>query len=371
MKVKITFVAILLCLLLPCLAACGNNDDVFDKYAEKGFTCRVVYDFGDGLVDGKSSLLYLVPQNSLLPELGVTTSKPTTSAPVLAGHHVDGYYVKDADGNERDWNFSTDRVTEDITLYTRWKPDYAVKVLYGDRFEQSYSLEVNADTPLNSFRQASWTGHTFYGFYEDPAFTTPVTFPYTPAVSTENPTVTVYARYLEGNYTIVRKASDFGNAIRPGVNYYIDADVDLSDTNISMPDTYSGRFIGNGHTVSGIHVTRTQTRNSEYYGLFGKILRTAVFENITFADVNVRVDLSDTQNNLISQIGMLAGSAETGATFTNVQITGALTYCCYGKDLEGLLEIGDIFGYIPADISLDTVTATVTVTEIPAPTETE
>ena len=371
MKVKIAFVAILLCLLLPCLVACGNNKDVFEKYAGMGYTCRVTYDFGDGLVDGNSSLLYLVPPDSLLPEPGVTPSQPTTAEPVLAGHHVDGYYVKNADGTERDWNFETDRVTEDLTLYTRWKPDYAVKVMYGDRLEQSYSLEVSEDTALNSLRQTSWTGHTFYGFYEDAAFTRPLTFPFTPDVSAETPTVTVYARYLEGTYTVIRTAADFGSAIQPGVNYYIDADVDLTGLNIRLPETYSGRFIGNGHTIRGISVTRTQDRTSESYGLFSRILGKAVFENITFADVSVRVDLSYTSNEKLSQIGALAGSVDTGATFTNVQITGSLTYCCYGRDLTSLLEIGDIFGYVPADVSVSTVSGTVTTVEVPAPTGAE
>lgn len=363
MKVKIVFVAILLCLLLPCLAACGNNKDVFDKYANQGYTCRVTYDFGNGLVDGKNSILCLFAPESPLPEPGTTTQ--SIPAPVLAGQHVTGYYVKDDSGNERDWNFATDRVTGDFTIYARWSPDYAVKVLYGDNLELSYSLPVSGDEALNSLRQANWAGHTFYAFYEDAEFTKPLTFPYTPAVNAENPTVTVYARYLEGAYTVVRRASDFSKAIKAGTNYYIDADIDLTGVTVNVAEIFSGRIIGNGHTIKGLQVTRRQTKTSENYGLFGSIGGKAVLENITFEDVGVTVLLNNDSNPNINNscIGVLAGSVDAGATFTNVKINGSLIYYCYDK-APTLSNVGDLFGYVDPTVDISSIDANVTVTEV-------
>lgn len=366
MKVKIAFVAILLCLLLPCLIACGNNKDVWAKNAEKGYTSRVTYDFGDGLLDGKSTMIWLTAPTSPLPEPGVTDASPSIAEPILAGHHIVGYYTKDAAGNERDWDFATDRAEGDITLYARWNPDYTVRVLYGNDFSQSYSVSVSADEALSTMRSADWAGHTFYGFYEDAACTTPLAFPYTPDVSMEHPTVTVYARYLEGTYTVIRRASDFSKAIKAGVNYYIDADIDLSDITLNIAEFYSGRFIGNGHTIKGLHLTRKQGKNTENYGLFGAITGTAVFEDITFEDVNVTVELNNDSNPNTenSCIGVLAGSVNAGAAFRNVKITGSLTYYCYDRELT-LPNVGNIFGYCDPTVDTGTIEATVTVTQVP------
>lgn len=373
MKVKLAFVAILLCLLMPCLAACGDDVDVFDKYAERGYTCRVTYDFGAGIASGKNSLLYLVQTDSLIPQIGVTQTRPSTDAPVLAGHHLAGYYYKDADGSEHDWDFETDRVTTDITLYARWNRDYAVEVRYGDELEFSYSISVETlGASFDNLRTAKWDQHTFYGFYADPEFTTPLSFPYVPAVSDDDPTVTVYARYLGGNYTIIRKPTDFGKQLRAGTNYYLDADIDLTGLSLTLPDTYTGHFNGNGHTISGLQVTREQGRTSNSYGLFGTIGSTAIFENITFTDLSVTVNLDNKMNRISPQhIGILAGTVNSGAVFTNVTVSGSLTYCCYGRDLTDDLIVDNVFGYLPDDIDASSVSATVTVTEVPAPTSAE
>lgn len=365
MKVKIAFVAILLCLLLPCLIACGNNKDVYASNAEKGFTSRVTYDFGDGLLDGKNTLIVLSTPTAPLPEPGVTEASPSIAAPILAGHHIEGYYTKDENGNERDWNFAADRAEGDITLYARWRPDYAVRVLYGDNFSQSYSIPVSAGVELTAMRSTDWSGHTFYGFYEDAACTTPLAFPFTPAVSAETPTVTVYARYLEGTYTVIRRAADFSKAIKAGTNYYIDADIDLTDTPIDIMEFYSGRFIGNGHTIKGLKITRKQGKSTENYGLFGTITGTAVFENITFEDVSVVVHLNNysNPNTENSCIGTLAGSVNAGATFNNVKVTGSLTYYCYDRGLT-LPNVDDLFGYCDPGVDTGTIEANVTVTQI-------
>ena len=367
MKVKIAFVAILLCLLLPCLVACGKNKDVFDKYANEGLTCRVTYDFGDGLVDGKNSLLCLFAPDSPLPEPG--TSTPSIPAPVLAGQHIDSYYVKDADGKERDWDFENDRITGDLTIYARWKPDYAIRIVYGD---QSSSVPVSAGEERKSLRPPTWSGHTFYGFYKDAEFTEPLTFPYTPDVSQETPTVTVYAKFLEGTYTVIRQPSDFSKAIKPGVNYYIDADVDLTGMTLNIAEWYLGHFIGNGHTIKGLQVTRQQAKIGENYGLFDIIEGSAVFENITFEDVKITVHLNNESNpnTETSHIGVLAGSVNAGATFTNVKITGSLTYYCYDRGLT-LPGVGDIFGYCDPTVDISSIDAAVSVTGVAGAPATE
>lgn len=370
MKFKIFLVAIFACLLLPCLASCGGDKDVFGDYANRGYTCRVTYDLGGGEVDGKDSIIYLVKPDSLIPELGVTRTNPMTTEPYLSGYLIEGYYVKDGNGNERRWDFATDRVTGDITIYTKWKKEYSIDVRYGDDLSQSYSVTLSADSlTMTSIRQMDWSGHTFYGFYTDPEFRNPVTFPYTAPVSDEQPTVTLYARYLEGKYTIIRTAADFGKSIKAGTNYYLDADIDLTGISMTVADSYTGQFIGNGHTIRGLSVTRRQTRNSQSYGLFGTLGRTARFENVTFEDLKVYVVLDNEMNTLISHIGFLAGSVGSDVTFENVTVNGTLGYNCCGRDLSQILEIGDGNGnYLVGEadgVDTSTLHGTVTVEEIP------
>ena len=183
-------------------------------------------------------------------------------------------------------------------------------------------------------------------------------------MSDETPTVTVYAKYIEGKFTIIRRAADFGKSIKAGVNYYIDADVDLTGINMTVGDSYSGKFIGNGHTIKGLTVTRKQGKNTTVYGLFSEITKTAVFENITFEDVSVSVELNNDQNNQINYIGTFAGAVQSGATFTGVTIKGALTYNCFGRDLADKLEVNDLFGEVDPGVDISGITATVTATEV-------
>ncbi len=365
MKVKIFLIAILACLLIPCLVACGKNGDVFESSAKKGLTCKVTYDFGDGVLEGKNSQLYLVAPDSLLPEPGVTSAKPATKAPILAGYRIVGYFVKDEQGTERQWNFATDRVTGDMTLYVKWKPDYNVRVVYGDNGEHSYVLKVTSeDYKMSAFREVEWEGHTFYGFYTDPEFQNPITFPYTVPVSDETPTVTVYAKYIEGKFSIIRKAADFGKSIKAGLNYYIDADIDLTGIKMTVGDVYTGKFIGNGHTIKGLTVTRKQGKLDTAYGLFCEIAKTAVFENITFEDLSVSVELDNDLNGQINYLGTFAGLVRSEATFTNVSITGGLTYNCHGRDLNDKLVINELFGETEPNADISGIEATVTVTEV-------
>lgn len=362
MKVKVFLIAILACLSILCLTSCGGKGDVFKESADKGLTCRVTYNFGNGTLEGKNSALYLIAPGALIPEPGVTPTKPETKLPTLSGYRVTGYYVKNEDGTERDWNFATDRVSGDITLYARWKPEYTVRVLYGEEQELSYTLAVTSDDlVMNGFREMDWTGHTFFGFYSDPAFEEPITFPYTVPVSDENPTATVYAKYIEGNFVIIRRAADFGKNIKAGLNYYIDADIDLTGTNVTVAETYSGRFIGNGHTIKGLSVVRRQGKTNTAYGLFGTIASTAEFENITFENVSVQVQLDNDLNTMVNYLGVFAGAVQPGAKFTGVTVTGKLTYDCGGRDLEETLEIGEFVGEVLPDADISGIGGTVTV----------
>ena len=79
---------------------------------------------------------------------------------------------------------------------------------------------------FNSFREPSWTDHTFFGFYYDEEYTQPVTFPYT--YTEENPDV--YARFLEGEWLLVSSPAEFAK-IRYNTNVWLMNDIDMSKRN--------------------------------------------------------------------------------------------------------------------------------------------
>lgn len=357
---KRIFILIGLCLLAAALVSC-EQPDAYSQAEKNGCTRRVTYDLGNGRVNGNASLLYMVEDNALLPELGVASG---TTRPVLAGYRLTGYYTLSEDGKtETDWNFATDRATSDITLYARWAREFTVSIRYGEGNKNSISATFSEEKPTaNTFRVPNYSGHTFYGFYLDAEYTRPVTFPYTHKLDADNPNETVYAKFLDGNYTIIRTASDFKGTINAGTKYYIDADVDLTGVKITVAETFSGAFYGNGHTITGLSVSRTQSRTSDAYGMFGRITSTAVFDRITFTGVTVSVALSNEQNSMISHIGAFAGAVSDGATFTDVTFAGSLVYDLCGRDISDTLVTGSLFGeYDGVDIS--SITADCTVTE--------
>ena len=153
----------------------------------------------------------------------------------------------------------------------------------------------------------------------------------------------------------------------PSGSYYLANDIEVPANLSLFTDSrtpFTGTLDGNGHTIKGLTVTRKQGKNTTVYGLFSEITKTAVFENITFEDVSVSVELNNDQNNQINYIGTFAGAVQSGATFTGVTIKGALTYNCFGRDLADKLEVNDLFGEVDSGVDISGITATVTATEV-------
>ena len=348
MRIKPKYILLfaLLCTAMLLLASCNNNQDAFAQAAANGCPYKITYDFGSGKANGSNTQIYMVQSGALLPELGV--SKGTT-APVLSGYRLTGYYYTETDdeGNEvrKPWDFKTDRATGDLILHAVWERNFTVTIYYGEENASKSVVNFTEEKPsVKSFRQPTWAGHTFYGFYRDAAYTEPVTFPYEHGMNSENPNEVVYAKFLEGTYTIIRSPSDFKGTVNAGTKYYIDADIDMTGVKITVADIFSGSFIGNGHTIRGLSVTREQKKIGEYYGLFCEIASGAVFQDITFADVTVAVNLSNEQNTMVSHLGLFAGTVSEGAAFENVTVSGSMTYNCCGRDLTESLIVGDLFG---------------------------
>lgn len=366
-------VVAVLAILLVC-TACAQSDKL-SKLEKDGYTCHVTFDFNGGFVSGMDKQVYYVKPNSLLFPLGADGTD--TTEPLLSGCYLKEYYVKETapDGTEteRPWNFETDRVTGNITLYCRWVVNFSVRVLYGEGNTESVTMQVpSATLTLNSLPKAN--GYTFIGYYYDAAFEKPVTLPYTHHGDEKNPVETLYAKTLVGNYYLVSQPKDL-QTVKAGGKYYLMNDIDMSGVATTFPDAFVGEILGNGHTVKNLTVTKTQSRTGVYYGLFNELGGNAVIRDITFENLRVVVSLTNQQNSKITYLGALAGRCHedtetTHVTLENVTLHGSLVYTGAGRELSSLVAAADsVFGESP-DEKRTGVTSDVTVEEIDAlPTE--
>lgn len=324
--------ALILC--IACLlAACGTKDELADL-VNNGYTCKVTIDFCGGLSKGNGTQLYYTREGSLIFRPGA--DKTGTDEPILSGYHVKEYYVKEkaADGSEteRVWNFDSDKVTGDITIYCRWAKNYTVKILYGDNNESVMEVKVPDGTgTVARFSTPKWNGHTLVGYYTDSEYKNPVTFPYKHGLSEDNPDETVYAKFIEGDYELVSKPSDF-TTVSAGGCYYLLNDIDMSGVDeVTFPENFSGQIIGNGYKISNLKVTQRQTKNGEYYGLFGRLAGNAEIRDVTFENLQLTIVLDNLQNSKVLYIGALAGKCDDTVKLEGVTIGGKVTIDCAGR----------------------------------------
>ncbi|HJK70518.1 MAG TPA: InlB B-repeat-containing protein, partial [Methanocorpusculum sp.] len=111
-------------------------------------------------------------------------------APVLAGHTLEGWYKEEACTNL--WDFNTDTVTDDMTLYAKWTPnkpgptpvppsggvssdgnmDNAYRVLFNDGATTLYIVtDLSAGDKLTKPEDPVKDGYTFAGWHKDSACT--------------------------------------------------------------------------------------------------------------------------------------------------------------------------------------------------------
>lgn len=344
------FCAAIFILCAVCLlASCGTKDNLSDLI-NNGYTCKVTIDFCGGLSNGTGKQLYYTKEGSLMFRPGA--DKTGTDEPILSGHHVKEYYIKEkaADGSEteRVWDFDKDKVTGDVTIYCRWAKDYTVKILYGDNNENTMTVKVpDGNGSIGRFSSPKWSGHTLVGYYTDSEYKNPVTFPYKHGMSDDEPDETVYARFIEGEYELVSKPSDL-STVSAGGCYYLLNDIDMSGVDeVTFPENFSGQIIGNGYKISNLRVTQHQTRNGEYYGLFGRLAGEAVISNVTFENLQLSIVLDNAQNNKVIFLGALAGKCDETVKLENVAIFGNVVIDCAGrKDSDTVMnaELGGAFG---------------------------
>ncbi len=159
------------------------------------------------------------------------------------------------------------------------------------------------------------SAYTFLAYYADEACTQPVQWP----LKKQETDTVIYAKYIEGDWTIVSTAKDVKDmfsATGKNEHYWIASDIDCSETKVQAKVTFACEIQGNGHTISGLTVERGSSSSST--SMFGTIKETAKIENLHF----VGLKLEFTFKPGTYSVYFVFNAMEEGATVTNVTLQG-------------------------------------------------
>ena len=128
--------------------------------------------FTDGSTTSTSRTV-LVPHNT-----AAAAPSGSSNVPTQTGYHVDGWYTEAACTTQ--WNFSTQMITGNITLYAKWAPNsgtsYRVEHYKEDLTENQYTSPPQTENPTGTTGASiSVTPKTYQGFQydrQDPASAT-------------------------------------------------------------------------------------------------------------------------------------------------------------------------------------------------------
>ncbi len=189
-------------------------------------------------------------------------SKPTND-PTKTGYTFGGYY-KDS-GFVMEWNFTTEAVTTDTTIYVKWIeiiPTYTVTFdIDGGSSLDDQTIDRNGlvTKPTND---PTKTGYTFGGYYKDSGFTEEWNFP-TDTVTTDT---TIYVKWVEviPTYTVtfdIDGGSSLGNLTIDDNGLVTKPTNDPTKTGY----TFGGYYKDSGFTEEWNFTTDTVTSNTTIY----------------------------------------------------------------------------------------------------------
>ena len=176
-------------------------------------------------------------------------------------------------------------------------------------------------------------------FYSDSACTQVCEWP----IVREDGDVIVYARYIEGNWKVVKDAAGvstmFGTGVSANDKYLIINDIDCSSTSVAAMSVknFAGTVQGDGKSfkISGLKVTYDiNNQATSTASLFGKIQSTAVIKDVAFDNIQITYKTAYLTTEMEVLVYLLYTSLSAGATVDNVKITGTLSVEYKGKASE-------------------------------------
>lgn len=322
---KLITAAALALILMFTLSACSDSAE------NKPYDFLVTFNYNVGNLEANCPDQYLGVKDGGKVAIQPGYNESFKEQEVI-GYYLEGWYLPklDAEGNplvgednrvvlDTKWDFSSGTVNSDMTLYANFVKSPTLIITGGDEDVVFTGKPNDVRSQPSSYWQPKKEGWTFYGYYADENYQTPFGWPY--VFGTEDKTV--YAKFIEGEWSIVTDAAGFKSAAAAGQNVYVDADIDFTDTEWSVIYNFAGKIEGNGHTVSGIKANFTANKSTRNFGLFATIKSTAEIRNIVFADVQAVFNAS-INTSVPYQAALFAHTIEDGASITNVTVTGTI-----------------------------------------------
>ena len=368
-------VALLVCLTLGILTACGSGDQE-NAVIKKGGTVVVTFDAGEGVFTDRSTAAeqlhtrkYRVAPGSKVPAPGYAADSTNKIAGAeYLKHRLVGWYHGEVDEETgeviygAEFDEKKDVFYKDETIYAKWERRRVYDIVYvktdseGKEVEEvlgTYYADNFQSLAQMNLQTPTVEGKTFleYVTKEGTAFDMSAAYPEDGTVD-----VKVYTKFLDGEYVLVRTAEDFISKMIGAVsdNFYFLDDIDCTGMTWSMPTRFSGRIEGNNHKIKNLTYNfKSMVNSTTDIGLFaalGTASRTAVFKDLTFENVTLSIELQY-ELNTMCKVGFLCGTATNltldGVTFTNCAITfveGSLD-----KLVRFGIEAPYVFGNAPSE----------------------
>ena len=374
MKQKIFVAVLVLMLATVCLVACSNTQN-YD-----GLT-KVVFNLEGGIY-----------QNSELPITHYYNFEKGTSNLIVDpqtlsdeqitrnGYRIAGWYkTKTQNGDEvvysDKWNFETDKVgDEGVELYARWEKnvDFTYNVCYIGTDGQktvlgTYTVEAGekfSDYRNFANRRPGWTALGEFKDAEGNDWDADFVHP----GGEESLAIDVYPVYIEGDFAIVRTASEL--RLAKSKNIYLMADIDLEGGAFSFGG-YRKIFKGNGHTISNFEIAYgagkydlvadhvDDNNKSLYISLFGNVENAEIsdvrFENVT---LNVETTLTTIYKIYVAPICVLANSSKIENVTIDLQYAVSKLPTAIEADPDRFVVFDTVCG-VATDTTIENCAATV------------
>lgn len=246
----------------------------------------------------------------------------------------------------RAWDFATDRVQENITLYANLIKSPVMRFIDADTNEEVSTIDGKRPGTIQRQPSASYaprkSGYTFMGsYYADKGCTRE--FDWTDGNGGSfrfgDDDVDVYVKFIEGEWVLVSDLSGLISAFNTGSNIYLLNDIVLEESMQGQsyasnwsPNSYNGVFNGNNHTIKNIHVYREASRKTNTnFGIFGRLGARAHVYDLKIENATVEVYYADSSAGFID-VGLFAWQADDNARIENVQVRNSKIILGYSVD---------------------------------------
>lgn len=333
-------ICVIIVLSVGCLAVGCNTTSNLGHYDH---LVTFNYNYGNMDADCPEQYLGVLDGSKIVIQPGYSAEFKLGS---VVGYSIEGWYTAryDEDGNpikdengvvllDAKWDFKTQTVTEDITLYAKLLKDVKLNIVERGTGTVVTTYEGRAsesmEKPQINPKKSGWTftGKYYAGESGEDEFEWPHRF----GEADEN----VYVEFIEGDWNIVRTAKELNSALRNNNKAIcLLNDITYDGDTAWVSRSYNGTLNGNGHKISGISVNLSWFKGvSNYSGVFSSLGAKANIYNVTFENVDVTFESSSSVVGI--KVALFADDIADGAVLNNVTVSGVLKYKGYGGLVSG------------------------------------